>query len=127
LTKLLHWIGTEVGQVPVFDGLSNIKEFLKEYEAQVPSSQRLQALDVALQATPARWWVAHKRNIVTWETYHRLLIIRFGEDVGAMNYRYDGQTGPRVHIESCVKAWKHHSADEWVHLLVHTLDTSSRD
>ena len=38
----------EVGQVPVFDGLSNIKEFLKEYEVQVLSSQRLQALDVAL-------------------------------------------------------------------------------
>ena len=27
LTKSFRWIGTEVGQVPVFDGLSNIKEF----------------------------------------------------------------------------------------------------
>ena len=127
LTKSLCWIGTKVDQVPVFDGLSNIKEFLKEYEAQVPSSQRLQALDVALRATSARWWVAHKKNITTWETCHRLLIIRFGEDVGAMNYRYDGQTDPRVHIESCVKEQKHCSADEWVHLFVHTLDTSPRN
>ena len=47
LTKSLRWIGIDVFQVPVFDGLSNIKEFLKEYEVQVPSSQRLQALDVA--------------------------------------------------------------------------------
>ena len=43
-----------------------------------------------------------------------------------MNYKYDGHTDPRVHIESCVKAWKHHSVDEWVHLFVHTLDTSPR-
>ena len=89
LTKSLRWIGTEVGQVPVFDGLSNIKDILKEYEAQVPISQRLMTLDVALRATPARWRTVHKRNIATWETYHRLLIIRFGEDVGGMNYRYD--------------------------------------
>ena len=27
LTKSFRWIGTEVGQVLVFDGLSNIKEF----------------------------------------------------------------------------------------------------
>ena len=127
LTKSLCWIGIEVGQVPVFYGLSNIKEFLKEYEAQVPSSQRLQALDVALRTTLARWWVAHKRNIATWETCHRLLINRFGEDVEAMNYRYDGQIDPRVHIQSCVKAWKHCSVDEWVHLFVHTLDTNPRN
>ena len=38
LTKSLRWIGTEVGQVPMFDGLSNNQEFLQEYEAQVPSS-----------------------------------------------------------------------------------------
>ena len=74
----------------MFDGLSNIKEFLREYEVQIPSSQRLQELDIALQNTPTRWWAVHKRNIVTWETCHRLLIIRFSEDVGAMNYRYDG-------------------------------------
>ena len=32
LTKSLRWISIEVSQIPVFDGLSNIKEFLKEYE-----------------------------------------------------------------------------------------------
>ena len=69
----------------------------------------------------------NKRNIATWETCHILLIIRFDEDVGDMNYRYDGQTDPRIHIESCVKAWKHHNTDEWVHLFVHTLDTNPRN
>ena len=41
--------------------------------------------------------------------------------------KYDGLTEPRVHIESCAKAWKHRNADEWVQLFVHTLDTSPRN
>ena len=66
---------------------------------------------MALQATPARWWDMQKKNINTWETCHRLLAIRFGDDAGGMSYRYDGQTNPRVHIEACVQAWKHKSVD----------------
>ena len=65
LTKSLGWIGTEVCEVPAFDGLSNIQEFLLEYEEQVPFSQRLKTLDMALRATPARWKTMHKRNIAT--------------------------------------------------------------
>ena len=42
-----------------------------------------------------------------------------------MSY-YDGQTDPRLQIELCTNKWHHHSADEWVHLFVHTLNTSSR-
>ena len=78
---------------------------------------------MVLRATPTRWWTSHKRNIATWETYHRVLAIRFGEDVGCMNYKYDGQTNPRIHTEACINAWKNKSVDEWVHLFVHTLDT----
>jgi len=48
LTKSLRWIGTEVRKVPTFDGLSNIQEFLQEYEAQIPLTQQLKTLDVAL-------------------------------------------------------------------------------
>ena len=69
----------------------------------------------------------HKENIATWETCYRLLILRFGEDVEAISCKYDGLTDPRVHIESCAKAWKHRKADEWLHLFVHMLDTSPRN
>ena len=82
---------------------------------------------MALQATPTRWWATHKRNITTWESYHRFPIIRFDEDVGDMNYRYDGQTDPRIHIESCIEAWQHRSVNKWVHIFVHTLDTTPRN
>ena len=123
MTKSLRWIGTEVCEVPMFDGLSKIQDFLQDYEAQVPCTQRLKTLDMALRATPARWWTAHKRNIITWETCYRLLVIKFGKYVGGMNYKYDGKTDPKIHIEACIKAWQHRSANDWVHLFVHTLDT----
>jgi hypothetical protein len=48
LTKSLHWIGIEVCEVPIFDGLFDIQEFLQDYEAQIPLSQRLKTLDVSL-------------------------------------------------------------------------------
>ena len=44
-----------------------------------------------------------------------------------MNYIYDGKTHHRIHMEACVKAWKHKNVDEWVHLFVHTLDTTSKN
>ena len=69
LTKSLHWIGLKVSQIPIFSGFSQVKEFLIEYEIQVPSFQRFEALDVALQGALARWWDLHKKNIATWETY----------------------------------------------------------
>ena len=37
------------------------------------------------------------------------------------------KTNLRIHIESCIKACQHRSADEWVHLFVHTLDTTPRN
>ena len=68
ITKSLSWIGSEVSTLPIFDGLSDIHIFVQEYEAQVPYSERLQSLVVALRATPARWWTMHQANIATWET-----------------------------------------------------------
>ena len=44
-----------------------------------------------------------------------------------MNYRYDGQNDHRIHIDSCVKAWRHHSVDDWVHMFAYTLDTNPRN
>ena len=32
-----------------------------------------------------------------------------------------------AHMESCVQAWQHRNADEWVHLFIHTLDTTPKN
>ena len=127
LTKSLPWIGSEVSQVPIFSVLSLVKEILNAYDVHVPSSQRLQALDVALRATPARWWATHRKSIATWETCHRLLMIRFGEKVERIKCQYDGHNAPRLYIEFFSNTWQHHSAYEWVHLFVHTLAANPRN
>ena len=51
------------------------------------------------------------------------MVDRFGDDKGGMNYKYDGQIDPIIHVEACIKAWQHRSVDEWVDVFVHTLDT----
>ena len=56
-----------------------------------------------------------------------MLVVRFGNDAGGMNYRYDGQIDPRIHMEACVKEWQHIHANEWVHLFVHTLYTTPKN
>ena len=53
-------------------------------------------------------------------------MIRFGVDTGRMESLYDGVSGPSPHIRACEEAQKDKSSDEWVHLFVHTLDSSPR-
>lgn len=68
----------------------------------------------------------HQRKITTSETCRRLLIIRFGNDIGGMDSLYDRFTYPVLHVKACEEAWKNRSIDEWVHLFVHTLDSNPR-
>jgi len=126
ITNSLRWIESKVSTLPTFYGLSDIQFFVQEYEVQVPYSERLQYLVVALRATPVMWWTVHQGNIATWEICRRLLMIRFGTDTGGMDSLYDGVTYPSPHIWAYEKAWKDKSSDEWVHLFVHTLDSNPR-
>ena len=98
ITKSLRWIESEVSTLPIFYGLSDIQIFVQEYQAQVPYSERLQSLMVALRSTPTRSWSTQQGNIATWETCHKLLMIRFGTDTGGMDLLYDGVTYPTPHI-----------------------------
>ena len=109
ITKSLCLIRSEVSTLPIFDGLSNIQIFFQEYEEQLPCSERLQYLVVALRATPARWWTTHQRNVATWDTCHRLLMIRFGADTGGMNSLYDGVSCLAPHIQAYEESWKNRS------------------
>ena len=53
-------------------------------------------------------------------------MIRFGVDAGRMELLYDGVSGPASQIWAYEEAWKDRSKDKWVHLFVHTLDSSPR-
>ena len=66
-TRAVHWIGSEVWEPPRFDGLRDVQGFIEEFEEQIPTKQRIKVLDIALKATPARWWATHKETIKPWE------------------------------------------------------------
>ncbi len=65
--KSLCRIGTEVTNLPTFDGLNNLGDFLIAFEGFVRKQQRMLALDDSLRATSSRWWRTHKSHIVEWE------------------------------------------------------------
>ena len=73
ITKSLRWVGTELCDMPMYEGLPNLDMFLLEFEDKVLETQRLLDLDVALKSTPARQWVSHKQSISEWPHYRKLL------------------------------------------------------
>jgi hypothetical protein len=100
-----------------------LETFLAQYEDEVLENQRLLALDLALKATPARWWGAHKETITDWYQCKRLLCIRFdAEHKNNKKQKYDGQRAPTEHLEKCRTLWKMTPPEEWPHHFIHTLE-----
>ena len=48
-------------ELPVYEGLPKLSVILMEFEEKVLEPQRLLAMEEALKATPAHWWVTHKK------------------------------------------------------------------
>ena len=67
ITKAVHCMTTEVCDLPFYDGLGNLNTLFRDYERQVLKCQIYLALDIALTATPTRWWGTHKKNIGDWK------------------------------------------------------------
>jgi hypothetical protein len=96
---------------------------LTHYEDEVLENQRRLAFDIALKATPARWWGGHKGIIMDWYQCKRLLCIRFGaEQKSNQQQKYDGQGAPAEHLEKCRALWKMTLPEEWPHHFIHTLE-----
>ena len=64
--RSVRWVGSEVSDIPTYEGLPNIKKILNEFEEKVTEHQRLSALDFVLKATLTKWWVDHKKYISEW-------------------------------------------------------------
>ena len=73
--KKLHYISSEVRDLPYFDGFGNVRDFLRAFEAEVPRERRLWALNLAMHATPARWWETHKEAFPAWEDCRGRMIL----------------------------------------------------
>jgi hypothetical protein len=77
IDRAVRWVGTEIREPPSFHGLNDLETLLTQYEDKVLENQRLLALDLALKATPARWWGTHKETITDWYQCKQLLRIQF--------------------------------------------------
>ena len=86
----------------------------------------MEVLDLAIRATPARWWYPHKENIASWDDCKRLMVIRFSNDKECLQQKYTRESNPRLHIRTCEQNWLDIPEDEWVHLFIHTFDIVPR-
>ena len=105
-TREVCWINTTVSNLPTFDGLNPLETFLSEFEASVPTQQRLLAMDEALKETLARWWGTNKNNITEWVQCRTLMTTQFLAQVEGCEVRYTSQSCPKDHVRTCVEAWR---------------------
>lgn len=62
MTRSLHCVAIEVRDLPMYDGLSGVDDFLNKFEREVPEQRRFDALKWVLRAMLARWWGTHQRS-----------------------------------------------------------------
>jgi hypothetical protein len=99
-----------------------LETFLTQYEDEVLENQRLLELNLALKATPTRWWGAHKETITNWYQCKRLLRIRFNTtQKNNKQKKYEGLGTPGKHLMECETLWKLTPPEEWPHHFIHTL------
>jgi hypothetical protein len=123
IDRAVIWVGIEIREPPIFHGINDLETFLAQYKDEVSENQRLLALDIALKATLARWWGAHKETITDWYQCKQLLHIRFGaKQKNNKQQKHDGQGAPVEHWEECITLWKMKPPEEWPHHFIHTLE-----
>jgi hypothetical protein len=105
LTKEVRRIGTTVSNLPTFDGLNPLEDFLLDFEASVPMQPILLAMDEALKSTPTRWWGTHKSNTIDWIQCRTLMTTQFSSQVESCEVRYTCRSCPKDHVRSCEEAW----------------------
>jgi hypothetical protein len=98
LTREVHWIGTTISNLPTFDGLNHLEDFLLEFEEIIPIQQRLLAMDEALKETPSRWWGTHRKNITDSIQCHTLMTVWFSEKIEGCKVRYTGRSLLKDHV-----------------------------
>ena len=59
MVRSLHCMTTEARDLPTYDGLTSVEEFLNKFESEVPEQQWFDALKWALRVTPTRWVGMH--------------------------------------------------------------------
>lgn len=121
MTKSLQYVVTKVRDLPTYDGLSEVDDFLNRFERELSKQQRLDTLRWVLNAMPARWWGTHQRSVRTGEC-KKMMPMWFGKPKTQLKDKYDGWDDPHAHLAKWTKVYGEEPQPEWVHLFCHTLD-----
>lgn len=97
--------------------------FIDKFERDALEEHRFQAFDIALRATPTRWWGMHKEKFSDWKEYQRMMKLRFKYSNTRIIEKYTRKGDPHEHLARWEKAWGEESQPEQVHIFFHTLDT----
>lgn len=79
MTKSLFCVTAQVRDLPTYDGLKMVDEFLHQYESAVPENQRFDALKCVLCVSPAQWWGTQEGNFESWKDCKRIMQVGFGK------------------------------------------------
>jgi len=52
----------EIRDLPIYDGLSEVDDFLRRFEREVLEQHHLEVLKWVLHAMLARWWGTHQKS-----------------------------------------------------------------
>ena len=105
MMKSLHCVSSELIKLPYYDGLTNVAKFLDAFEHEAPKDHHFQALDLALRATPARWWGAYKHGFDGWRDYRRMMRLQSRCLNTRVIEKYSGKDDPHDHLAKCTKSW----------------------
>jgi len=75
MVRSFHYVTTEEINLPMYDGLTTLDEFMNDFEIKVPEQQWFDALKWALHATHARWWGTHQQSFRDWCEYRKMMLL----------------------------------------------------
>lgn len=122
MTRSLRYVEIEVRDMPMYDRLSEVDDFLNKFEKEVPKQQCFNTLKWVLRATPTIWWGTHQRSFEDWRECRRTMRMQFEKPQMWLIDKYDRRDDPRTHLAKWTKVYGEEPQPEWVHLLCHTLD-----
>jgi len=63
MIRSIRCVTMEIQDLPRYDRLTVVDDFLNKFKSEVPEQQCFDALKWALHAMPIRWWGMHQRSI----------------------------------------------------------------
>jgi len=96
---------TEERDLPMYDRLTEVDDFLNKFERELPEQHHFDALKWALCATLTRWWGTHQISFENWRECRRMILMWFGKPQMWMKVGYDGRNNLRAHLSRWVQAY----------------------